>query len=135
MGITGNEKADLSAKNAQKNQQTDIKIPYKDLKQHINDWIKKQWQTSWNNEILNKLQIVKKNIGQTQFTGKISRKEEVILYRLRIGHTHLTHVYLLKRENKPDCDICQVPITVEHVLIHCTKYALQRTTFKDTTSI
>ena len=48
------------------------------------------------------------------------------VHRLRVGHSHLTHSYLLKKEQPPSCESCHVPLTLEHVLIVCTKYAVQR---------
>jgi hypothetical protein len=50
----------------------------------------------------------------------------MVIHRLRVGHSHLTHSYLLKMELPPVCEPCHVPSTVEHVLIGCSKYALQR---------
>ena len=49
----------------------------------------------------------------------MTRKEEVIISRLRIGHTNITHSYLLKREEVPFCIPCQEPYTVNHILTNC----------------
>ena len=43
----------------------------------------------------------------------------VTLYRLRIGHTRLTHSYLLSSDDLPECGTCQCPLTVKHILIEC----------------
>ena len=51
-----------------------------------------------------------------------SRKEQVLLNRLLIGHTHLTHSYLLNREQPPNCDYCKSPLTAEHILTSCSAY-------------
>ena len=56
----------------------------------------------------------------------LTRREQVVITRLRIGHTRLTHVHLLKREPPPQCDMCQSDVTVAHVLLHCAKYNLER---------
>ena len=45
--------------------------------------------------------------------------DEVIIHRLHIGHTFLTHGHLLKRDSQPQCSVCQTQLTVEHVLLHC----------------
>src|SRR3989441_6312973 len=42
--------------------------------------------------------------------------------RTRIGHTFLTHSYLLKQENSPDCSSCHCLLTVQHILIDCPNY-------------
>ena len=47
------------------------------------------------------------------------RREEVVLSRCRIGHSFMTHVYLLRREEQPECVFCQEPITIKHLLLDC----------------
>ena len=54
------------------------------------------------------------------------RLEEVILCRLRIGHTYATHGHLLRGEDKPSCPQCDEPITTEHILLACTEYDEER---------
>ncbi|MPC66277.1 hypothetical protein E2C01_060424 [Portunus trituberculatus] len=39
------------------------------------------------------------------------RRTQIVLARLRIGHTYLTQSYLLTRDPPPYCDDCQVPLT------------------------
>ena len=60
-------------------------------------------------------QIGKSQKNQT----KISRKEEIILSRLRIGHSHITHSYLFKKEEAPYCIPCQKPYTIKYILTEC----------------
>jgi len=55
-----------------------------------------------------------------------NRRDEVVLHRTRIGHTHLTHSYLLKRENNPECTFCKSLLTVQHILLDCPDYKLIR---------
>ena len=42
-------------------------------------------------------------IGQSQPVVRNVREEEVVIARLRIGHTRITHSFLLKREEQPYC--------------------------------
>jgi kelch-like protein 2/3 len=65
-------------------------------------------------------------LGDTTLTNILSRREEVVLHRARIGHTHLTHVHLLKNEDQPECIPCGEPLTVEHILLHCLDFAAAR---------
>ena len=51
-----------------------------------------------------------------------SRKEQVILDRLRIGHTRLTHSFLLKGEPPPECTTCECQLTIQHILVDCIEY-------------
>jgi len=41
------------------------------------------------------------------------------LNRLRIGHTRLTHSFLLSDDDLPECGTCQCPLTVKHILVEC----------------
>ena len=48
---------------------------------------------------------------------RLPRRDEIIIHRLRIGHTFLTHGYLLKSDSPPECNACQTQLSVEHVLL------------------
>ena len=53
-------------------------------------------------------------------------RDECIIHRLCIGHTHFTHAFLLKKEDPPECIACQLPLTVEHILLSCVDFMLIR---------
>ena len=57
------------------------------------------------------------------------RLVEGVLTRLRIGHTRLTHSYLLEREDQPLCISCNEPFTVKHSLIDCFQFSHVRPHF------
>ena len=52
--------------------------------------------------------------------------QETILSRLHIGHTYVTHSFLLKNEDPPWCFCCDAPFTVEHFLTECSDLILPR---------
>ena len=54
------------------------------------------------------------------------RKKEVILCRLRIGHTRLTHGFLMSGEHQPFCGDCLVPLTVRHLMVECPSFLDER---------
>ena len=56
-------------------------------------------------------------------------EKEVFLARIRLGHTHLTHSYLLKREDQPECVGSACPLTVQHIMIDCVEFAYIRSRF------
>ena len=85
-----------------------------------------QWQTSWNSSIGNKLHEIKPTIGEHQSVVRNLRKEEVVLARLRLGHTRVTHSYLLLGEEHPQCVGCDAPFTVRHFLLECGDFAQVR---------
>ena len=60
---------------------------------------------------------------------RIDRKEEVTLARLRIGHTFITHSFLLKGGDWPLCIPCQEPFSAKHFLLNCTDFNIIRSRF------
>ncbi len=105
-------------------------VPYSDFKPLAGAYVNLLWQKSWDLQTNKKLHRLQPVIGQFKH-GKLTHRDEVVIHRLRVGHSHLTHSYLLKKELLPDCDSCHTPLTVEHVLICCSKYASQRRKFFD----
>ena len=84
-----------------------------------------QWQISLNNSIGNKLLEIKPTIGEHQSVVRNIRKE-VVLAQLRLGHTNITHSYLLLGEEQPQCVGCDTPFTVRHFLLECGDFAQVR---------
>ena len=56
----------------------------------------------------------------------LSRQDAVVLRRLRIGHTRLTHSYLLNRQDQHECSHYDCALTVAHVLLECNHYNMVR---------
>ena len=77
----------------------------------------------------NKLFQIKPTLGEWPPGFRRSRKEEVVLSRLRIGHTYFSHSYILRREDPPECTSCQDIYSVRHVLIDCIDLGLIRPRF------
>ena len=71
------------------------------LKPLMNKSILKKWQKFWDDQTQNKLHHIRDTIGEWPAGYRSNRKEEVIISRLYIGHTHITHSHLLKREDPP----------------------------------
>ena len=53
----------------------------------------------------------------------------MVITRTKIGHSHLTHSFLLKGEDPPKCVGCQCPFTIAHILIHCVDFLHVRTKY------
>ena len=123
IGIAGNESVDQKAKDSLNLHPTDFSIPYTNFKSFINKYILNKWQILWNNSVGNKLFEIKPVIGQSQPVVRNVRQEEVVLARLRIGHTRITHSYLLKREEPPYCFGCDTLFTVRHFLLECGDFS------------
>ena len=58
----------------------------------------------------------------------LSRHERSVLAHVFIGHTRLTHCFLLAWEPHPACPSCACPLTVHHLLVSCPLYAAARST-------
>jgi len=84
-----------------KSRSTLIGIGYNSL---IRTWALKQLQLRCNSETENKLHVIEPRVDVINLFG-LPRRDKIIIHRLRIGHTYLTHVHLLWEE------------TVEHVLL------------------
>ena len=59
----------------------------------------------------------------------MDRRSEIILTRLRIGHTKYTHGYLMMSgadRQVPRCSTCHVDLTVVHILVQCPLYSRER---------
>ena len=124
IGIKGNEQADCAAKAALTLPITPLKVPYSDFKHCITKYLIASAQINWDtNYTHNKLYAIQPKLGVWPNSCRSIRREEVILSRLRIGHTRLTHTYLLKGEAQPMCIPCQQPLTVHHILIDCIDFA------------
>ena len=124
--ICANEKADLAAKSALDLPRTKVGVPYNDFKHCSNQYISSTWQDDWNGAVMNKLHSVKPVLGDWQSSYRRCRKDEVVLCRARIGHTHLTHSYILRKDPPPVCEHCQCILTVRHILVECNHFAQER---------
>jgi len=71
----------------------------------------------------NKYQVIKPTIGGYQYKSSLSRRDALLINRLCIGYTRLTHSYLLSGDDQPVCFACQSPLTVKHFLIQCVNFA------------
>ena len=52
--------------------------------------------------------------------------DEVVLSRLKLGHSYLTHSYLLKGEPPPECVTCNCRLNISHILVDCIEYDIFR---------
>ena len=120
--IRGNELADLEAKSALSLSITNLKIPHSDFKSNIHQYVMNKCQSVWEEQTGNKLHELKPDFNsKCSFLG-YSRQIQTKITRCRIGHTRLTHSYLLTNEQPPFCRYCNEPFTVKHFLITCAEF-------------
>ena len=69
-----------------------------------------------------KLHATKPLIGEHLPAYRSGRRDEVVLSRLKLGHSYLTHSYFLKGEPPPECVTCNCCLTTSHILVDCIDY-------------
>lgn len=134
VGIPLNEQADKAAGLAARSRPINRKaVPVPDWKGAIHYHVKNKWQSAWQALPTNqKLKAIKPQLGKFSIVGGGTRRSQIVLARLRIGHTHLTHSFLLRSEAErivPECQQCRVNLTVQHILIECPCFAGERRRF------
>ena len=126
VGIIGNEIADRKAKDSLHLNMSTFEIPFNSFKPLINKYILSEWQKSWDTATFNKLHAIKPVVGNNSSAIRNVRREDVIITRLRIGHTRFTHSYILNREEQQFCIACNQHITVKHILTDCIDFLQDR---------
>ncbi|KAL4091475.1 hypothetical protein QTP88_026162 [Uroleucon formosanum] len=104
VGIHGNEKADTMADEAVTSESTSsiTKSTTKDLINEAQKRILKSWQNHWDDTpTSNKLRNIKKTVTKWPYPINASRREQITINRARIGHSNITHSYLITKEPKP----------------------------------
>ena len=100
--------------------------PNKELKKLVHNKLLEEWKEVWNTSSNSQLKHIKQIVNQYNPALKFKRSNQVLLTRLRIGHTKITHHHLFKKEDRKICELCKVPITVKHLLLECNKYVKER---------
>jgi len=119
VGILGTEEEDAAAKTALSLSVTPMTLPATDMYPDITKLIFDEWQEVWNCYAGNKLHAIRPTVGGYKQKTCLSRRDSVLLNRLCIGHTRLTHSFLLSGDDLPECGTCQCPLTVKHILVEC----------------
>ena len=120
IGIRGNEIVDSIARRAVTEALSETHIPFSDLKPLINAYIQKEWQHDWDSQPDNKLHKIRPKLNEHLPGTSGSRREEVVLTRLHVGHCRLTHSFYFTQEERPWCFACDEQLSVEHILLSCS---------------
>lgn len=116
-GISGNETADRLACLGRSSVMWNLRIPGSDARRTIQQSIFHTWQQQWFPNRNHFLRKIKADVAR--WKDRTVRKEQQILSRLRVGHTRITHPHFISNACRPTCQACNVPITVEHLLVNC----------------
>lgn len=131
-GILGNEEADKVAKEAI-NKDTIDNLPvttHTETKKYIKSEIKKHWKEVWKDwakENNPNLAEIRNSDQDPNPADSMYRRDQVVISRLRIGHTKITHAHLITKDTKNRCKYCGTEITVRHLLTECPNLEVIRT--------
>ena len=129
VGLQGNERADKLAKRALKANRVEMQVSISkaEVKSVIKEKIYKKWQSMWDRESRGRhLYQIQQNVRTARVAGK-GRREEIVMTRLRIGHSALNKMLkLIGKHNTGLCEECQEEESVEHVIMRCRRYETQR---------
>ena len=96
-------------------------VHYADLKPVVNSYIQQEVQIKWDVSIHGRdLYLLKPTLGPPRKFKHLARAEEVVITRLRIGHTKATKSHILSRGPPTACQHCGQTVTIEHMLRECT---------------
>lgn len=121
VGISGNEAADLAAKESTTlNSIVRLPLSYVDYKSLVKSFVYEQWQLSWTRFGRCRLQSFKPILGDWKSSYRDVRKEEKMLSRLRTGTVFFENQIYYDRTLGVDmCEHCDIPMTIEHLLLMC----------------
>ena len=88
----------------------------------IRKHITAMWQTTWDESPLNKLHEIAPIVNEPRTHHLSTRRDQSVFNRCRIGHSRLTHEFLLKGEPPPECIPCNCLLTIKHLLIECVDF-------------
>ncbi|XP_055584847.1 uncharacterized protein LOC129737712 [Uranotaenia lowii] len=108
--IPGNEKADKLAAAGGRLDPPELPVPSSDAVKWIKRQINLSWSQEWNSISNNKLREIK-NSTET-WTDRLPFHERRLFTRLPIGHTRLSHEYLMDKKDPTLCVACQVPLSI-----------------------
>ena len=97
-----------------------VGVHYTDMKPLVNSYIQKLVQTKWDVAVHGRdLYLVKPTLGPPKKFQHLTRAEEVVITRLRIGHTKATKSHILSRGPPTGCHYCGQTLTIDHMLLEC----------------
>ena len=125
-GISGNEAADQLAGNATTlNNYTTVPHSADDIISEGRRSILARWQLEWQQQSW-QLRKYRPTLGTYKNSHQKSRQWETALARLRLGVCVFTHQHFYSGNARTQCIPCNVPVTIQHLLIDCPAHEEER---------
>ena len=89
-------------------------VHFADLKPLVNSYIQQEVQIKWDVSIHGRdLYLLKPTLGPPKRFRHLTRADEVVITRLRIGHTKATKSHILSRGPPTACQHCGQTLTID----------------------
>ena len=89
--------------------------------QWVNCAVQQKVQIKWYVSVHGRdMYLLKPTLGPPKRFRHLTRAEEVVITRLRIGHTKATNSHILSQGPPTACQPCDQTLTIEHILLECT---------------
>ena len=123
VGVEGNERADAEAKQESQRAPEFIPIPYRNWFPELRKRTNELWTGQGRDENRDFFEL-KPTTRKSAKIYKLSRREEVVINRLRLGHKRVKHGFLFEYEDgfihQPMCHWCQAELlSIIHILLEC----------------
>ena len=129
-GIEGNEIVDQLAKETLDHDIDPLTtVHFADLKPLVNSYIQQEVQIKWDASIYGRdLHLLKPTLGPPKRFWHLTRAEEVVITRLRIGHTKATKSHILSRGPPTACQHCGQTLSTYSWNVQCCNKVVMSTT-------
>ena len=76
------------------------------------------WQIFWDFCDTSELYSIQNKVN-IPYNFNLKRSDQIVISRIRIGLSKLTHIHVLKKE-QPKCIFCDCPSTLHHIFLECS---------------
>ena len=132
-GIDGNEIADQCALMGHNNLRSALSpLTYEELVISLRSSFLTYWTSYWRDQVRRTgkgaflCDLITSPSPRLVLNG-IPRSLQCVVSRLRVGHAGVnSHLNRFNLHTTPLCTVCNVPETIAHFLLHCSRYTIQR---------
>ena len=101
-------------------------LPLESLLVHLKQKVEHHWNNEWKTLVKPRLLTIKNDFHKNVIPPALKRRDQVVISRIMIGHTKITHKYILTKEDQPLCERCKTTLTIDHLILQCKVYLLLR---------